>query len=134
MTVVNAAAIGRAPLGRRLVNVEDDPTNPNRQLTRLRGGSLLETRVIGRQVLTLPTDQFLADELSLQVLHGNAAPRVSQVEVVSHYQLEADGSIRGEQWLATFPSPAEGLIASPRNLSRYELRLVPLPPQSGPAS
>ncbi|CAK6689833.1 POLO box duplicated region [Synechococcus sp. CCY9201] len=130
----NAAAIGRAVLGHRLVSVEDDPANPNRQLARLRDGSLLETRVIGRQVLTLPPDQLLADELSLQVLHGEAAPRVSRVEVLSHYQLEADGTIRGEQWLATYPSPTEGLMASPRSLAQYELRLVPLLPQSGPAS
>jgi len=130
----NATAIGQAALGDQLLSVADDPANPNRQLTRLGGDRLLETTVIGRR-RALPRDQgFLADELSLQVLHGPGEPRLQRVEVLGRWQLRPDGVIDGEQWQASYPSPAEGLAATAQRPHHLRLRLSPLPPGSESAS
>jgi hypothetical protein len=130
----NAAAIGRALLGERLLTVQDDPQNPNRQLARLRDGLLLDSRVVGRRTERPDADSFLADELSLQVLHGPGEPRVSRVETLSRYRLQSDGTITGEQWQASYGSPSGGLVASAERSEQHRLRLVPAPPESDRAS
>ena len=130
----NARAIGRAALGDQLLSVSDDPANPNRQLSRLAGDRLLETTVVGRRSARLGEQGFLADELSLQVLHGSGEPRIQRVEVLGRWQLRSDGSIDGEQWQASYPSPAAGLAASAMRPRHLRLRLAPLPPGSDPAS
>ena len=138
----NAEGVGRALLGDQLLSVDDDPANPNRQIARLVGDVRLESTVVGRRTET-SGDTFWADELALQVLHGPGEPRVSRVETLSHYQLEPNGSISGEQWQASYPSPALGLAAEPTSTGHYGLRLTPLEPapaaappgpQSDPAS
>ncbi|MFY8149001.1 MAG: DUF6816 family protein [Prochlorococcaceae cyanobacterium] len=130
----NAAAIGRALLGPALLRVEQDPADPNRQLARLRDGGLLESTVIGRRTEAAGAEGFLADELSLQVLHGPGDPRVLRVETLSRYKRLADGGIAATQWQATYPSPAAGLRARPLASSRHGLRLDPRTPESCPAS
>ncbi|MFQ6539899.1 MULTISPECIES: DUF6816 family protein [Aphanothece] len=139
----NARAMGRAQLGEDLLGVEDDPSNPNRQIARLRGPGgaplQLESRVIGRRQEQLGAGTFLADELVLQVLHGPGNPRVSRVETLSRFALAADGAIAVEQWQASYPSPAEGLVAAPIRSEHRRFRLQPIssdPPPRGsdPAS
>ncbi|MFM7362099.1 MAG: DUF6816 family protein [Cyanobium sp.] len=131
----NAAAVGRALLGDRLLEVRDDPANPNRQLARLAGGGLLESTVVGRR--SEGAELFHTDELALQVVHGEAEPRVSRIETLSRYRLrhgqEGDW-IEAEQWQARYPSPAEGLVARASGGGHWRLRLDPLPPESGRAS
>jgi hypothetical protein len=139
----NAEAIGAALLGSALQAVANDPANPNRQVAtfKLPSGPAfsLESTVVGRhQELPSPTS-FEADELALQVLHGPGDPRVSRVETLSRYQLQADGQITADQWQATYPSPALGLTAQPTGTDHVVLRLQkisprPLPPGSDPAS
>jgi hypothetical protein len=138
----NAAAVGRALLGDQLLSVDDDPSNPNRQIARLAGGLLLESTVVGRRtqggVMEGPIPEtsgpvFWADELVLQVLHGPGEPRVSRVETLSRYQLEPDGSICGEQWQASYPSPLLGLAAQPTSQHHASLRLRPLAPAGASA-
>jgi hypothetical protein len=70
--------------------------------------------------------EFWADELSLQVLHGPGEPRLSRVETLSHFVLQADGSIQGEQWQASYPSPSLGLAARPTGTNHELLRLDPI--------
>ena len=123
----NAEGVGRALLGNQLLSVDDDPANPNRQIARLAGDVRLETTVVGRRTETSGTT-FWADELALQVLHGPGEPRVSRVETLSRYQLEPDGRISGEQWQASYPSPALGLAAQPTSRGHYSLELTPLVP------
>ena len=130
----NAQAIGRAAFGDHLLSVADDPANPNRQLTRLGGDRLLETTVVGRRSPLTGDQAFLADELSLQVLHGGFDPRVSRVEVLGRWQLQPDGSITGEQWQVSYASPADGLRAAAAQPRHVWLRLSPAPPGSDPAS
>lgn len=110
----NAGAVGRAILGERLLRVRNDPRNPNRQIALLTDDLQLESTVIGRRTSQPDQDTLLAAELSLQVLHGGGEggdPRVSRVETLSRYRRLDDGRILGEQWQATYPSPAEGLAA-----------------------
>ena len=66
----NAAAIGRALLGENLLRVRDDPRNPNRQIAELSDDRQLESTVVGRREEQPDADTLLADELTLQVLHG----------------------------------------------------------------
>jgi hypothetical protein len=130
----NANAVGKALMGAALLGVDNDPTNPNRQLARLRGEQLLESTVISRRQ-EIGDSFFWADELSLQVVHiPQTPPRISRVETLSHYWLLADGSIAGEQWQATYPSPTEGLGATPLRTGHWLLRLEPAAPGSDPAS
>lgn len=134
----NANAVGAALLGAQLLAVENDPANPNRQLARLAGGVLLESTVVARRSEpsgnSSGADRFSADELALQVVRGpGGEPRISQVETLSRYRLEADGTISGEQWQATYPSPGAGLIARPLRTAHWQLRLV-RPTPAGPRS
>ena len=130
----NARSVGQALLGDQLLAVQDDPAHPNRQLSRLSGERLLESTVLARAAETPTPTCFLNDELSLQVLHRSGQePRVSQVETLGRWQRRADGGIDGEQWQASYPSPAAGLLAIPVATDHLQLRLDPLPPGSDPA-
>ena len=134
----NARSVGQALLGDALLAVQDDPANPNRQLSRLSGDRLLESTVLaraGERPSTGPAapETFLSDELSLQVLHrASLEPRVSQVETLGRWQRRADGGIDGEQWQASYPSPAAGLLAIPVASDHLRLRLEPIRPDPLP--
>lgn len=126
----NAAAVGQALLGPALLEVSNDPANPNRQLGRLAGEGLLESTVVARRSEQEP-GSFWADELSQQVVHQSGrTPRLSQVETLSRYSRNADGSISGEQWQATYPPPGEGLRPRPLRSGHWLLRLEPRAPGS----
>jgi hypothetical protein len=130
----NAFSVGRILLGGRLLSVQDDPANPQRQLARLADGLLLETSLIGQRSEAPEPDRFLNDELSLEVLHGPGEPRVSRIETLGRWRLLADGSIAGEQWQARYPSPGEGLAVPALATDHWRLRLVPVPPGSDRAT
>ena len=119
----NAAAIGRAVLGASLLSVRDDPGNPNRQIAVLQGDQQLESTVVGRRTEQPDAESLLADELTLQVLHGSGDPRVSRIETLSRYRLVAPGRITGEQWQASYGSPGDGLIATAQRSWRGTLLL-----------
>ena len=108
----NAAAIGRALLGENLLRVRDDPRNPNRQIAELSDDRQLESTVVGRREEQPDADTLLADELTLQVLHGPGDPRVSRVETLSRYRRVSPDRIEAEQWQASYGSPADGLAAA----------------------
>jgi hypothetical protein len=134
----NAAAVGRALLGEQLAGVANDPANPNRQIAHLRradGQPLqLESTVVGRRRELAASDELLVDELSLQVLHGSADPAVSRVETLSRFHREQDGSIRAEQWQASYGSPAQGLAAAALRSDYFSLRLERVEPAADRAS
>ena len=108
----NASAIGHALLGEQLLEVRNDPINPNRQLAQLAGDQQLESTVVGRRSHQSGSTLFLADELALQVMHGPGDPRVSRVETLNRYRLVAPDRIEAEPWQASYGSPADGLAAS----------------------
>ena len=120
----NAQSVGQAVLGPALLAVDNDPSNPNRQLARLRGDQQLESTVIARRSES-QGDAFWADELALQVVHGPGAPRISRIETLSRYQHLDDGTITGDQWQATYASPSEGLGARPQRTGHWQLQLTP---------
>lgn len=119
----NASAIGRALLGDSLLRVRDDPRNPNRQIAELSGDRQLESTVVGRREEQPDADTLLADELSLQVLHGPGDPRISRVETLSRYRRVAADRIEAEQWQASYGSPANGLAATAERSWRGRLVL-----------
>jgi hypothetical protein len=80
----------------------------------------------GRSTAGSTAPEFWADELSLQVLHGPGEPRLSRVETLSHFVLQADGSIQGEQWQASYPSPSLGLAARATSTNHELLKLDPI--------
>lgn len=118
----NASAVGRALLGDQLLQVRNDPRNPNRQLADLAGEQQLESTVVGRRTREPAGGLFLADELALQVLHGPGDPRVSRVETLSLYRRLTPDRIEAEQWQVSYGSPAEGLRAEA--LRSWQGRLV----------
>ncbi|MGL6133158.1 MAG: DUF6816 family protein [Prochlorococcaceae cyanobacterium] len=134
----NAAAVGAALLNDQLRSVSDDPRNPNRQLARLAGpgGSMveLESTVVGRRTETLTTELFLADELSLQVVHGAGEPAVSRVETLSRFERLDPDHITAQQWQARYPSPALGLSARAERGEQLTLSLVRAEPEPDRAS
>lgn len=130
----NALSVGQSLLGDRLLSVQDDPGNPQRQLARLARGQQLETTLIGQRGESPQQNRFLNDELSLQVLHGAGDPRISRIETLGRWQLLPDGGISGEQWQARYGSPADGLAAAALSVEHWQLRLVPVPPESHPAT
>jgi len=129
----NATAIGRALLGQALLQVANDPANPNRQIAALAGDQRLESTVVGRRSEQPDATHFWTDELALQVLHGPGDPRVSRVETLSRYSFRSDGSVATEQWQASYPSPALGLAAAASSSGHYSLELTPVSPVPPPA-
>ena len=129
----NATAIGRALLGQALLQVANDPANPNRQIALLAGDQRLESTVVGRRSEQPDATHFWTDELALQVLHGPGDPRVSRVETLSRYSFRSDGSVATEQWQASYPSPALGLAATASSSGHYSLELTPVSPVPPPA-
>ena len=126
----NAMAIGRAVLGEELLEVQDDPDNPNRQLARLSNDRFLDTRISGRRSETPNPKAFLADELSLQLLRqGGNPPRISRIETLSRYERLAPDQISGEQRQASYGSPEEGLAAAARSTQKLSLMLQQIPPE-----
>lgn len=123
----NAKAIGQAVLGGRLLEVQDDPDNPNRQLARLSDERQLDTRITGRRTEQPSNHDFLADELSLQLLKQQGLPpRSSRIETLSRYHLEGADRISGQQWQATYASPEQGLAASALSGQQLSLELIRL--------
>ena len=119
----NARSVGEALLGPQLLQVRNDPRNPNRQLADLRDDQQLESTVTGRRSEQPGPDIFLADELSLQVLHGPGDPRVSQVETLNRYRRVSPDRIEAEQWQVSYGSPSEGLMAKGTRSWHGTLRL-----------
>jgi hypothetical protein len=130
----NALSVGQSLLGDRLLSVQDDPGNPQRQLARLATGEQLETTLIGQRGESPQQNRFLNDELSLQVLHGAGDPRISRIETLGRWQLLPDGGISGEQWQARYGSPAGGLAAAALSVEHWQVRLVPVRTGSDPAT
>lgn len=127
----NATAIGKALLGDKLLSVEQDPERVNRQLARLSGDVLLETSVIGRRQASLLTtgsrEQFLSDELVLQIVHGPGAPRLSRIETLTRYE-QCEANICAEQRQVSYGAPglqSEQTLAG--RSSRFRLVLTRLP-------
>jgi hypothetical protein len=65
--------------------VKVDPTNPNRQITLLRGDRQLISTVTGRTIETPAADQFVTSEVFQQEFRGMAQPYFNTVETTTAY-------------------------------------------------
>jgi hypothetical protein len=129
----NGMSIAKAYLGvDRVQSVQVDPTNPNRQLTILKGNRQLESTITDRAVEAPTADRFITTELFQQVFRGTDQPYLNQVETTTDYHRQADSTmpISADQITAIYLSPNDPNYFkagdTPVALYRYKLEFFPL--------
>jgi hypothetical protein len=126
----NGLNIAKAYLGEGLVTaVKVDPTNPNRQITILKGDRQLESTISDRAIETPDTNHFLTSELFQQIFRGTDRPYLNQVETTTAYTF-ANQTITADQVTAIYLSPSDEKYfqagETPVALYRYKLEFFPL--------
>lgn len=128
----NGLSLARAYLGWEAVRaVKVDPTNPNRQVTLLRGGRQLESTVTKRAVESLDANTFITSEVFQQVFRSASQPYLNEVETTTAYyrQTEAVPTLSADQVTAIYLSPKDPdyfqAIDRPVALYRYHLEFEP---------
>ncbi len=81
----NCESIGKAIFGDTLLKVVNDPNSINNQITYLKDGFFIESRITVRNQAK-DEDIFFADELVIQKVHKSGTLRVNQVETISKFQ------------------------------------------------
>ena len=81
----NSESIGKAIFGDALFKVVNDPNSINNQITYLKDGFFIESRITVRNQVQ-DEDIFFADELVIQKVHKSGTLRVNQVETISKFQ------------------------------------------------
>jgi hypothetical protein len=129
----NGMSIAKAYLGSdRVQSVQVDPTNPNRQLTILKGNRQLESTITDRAVETPEPDRFITTELFQQVFRGTNQPYLNQVETTTDYHRQDNPAIPivADQITAIYLSPSDPNYfkagETPVALYRYKLEFLPL--------
>jgi hypothetical protein len=125
----NGMSIARAYLGAdRVQSVQVDPTNPNRQLTLLKGNRQLESTITDRAIEQPTPDRFITTELFQQVFRGTDQPYLNQVETTTdyHHQPDPTQSITADQITAIYLAPSDPnyFKAGDRPVALYRYRLV----------
>ncbi|WP_036483711.1 DUF6816 family protein [Myxosarcina sp. GI1] len=123
----NSKNITQAYLGTDSVyRVKVDPSNPNRQITLLRGDKRLVSTVTERYSEQLAADEFLATEIIEQLFKSPERIYLNQVEILSDYQFISPENIRGEQITAIYLSPQDPdyFKAGNRPVALYHYHLV----------
>lgn len=134
----NGLNIAKAYLGDRAVlSVKVDPTNPNRQITVLKGEKQLISIVTARGTETLNPREFVSTEISQQVFRGESDIYLNEVETTTAYRVVGDGKnsdsatrkIEADQVTAIYLSPQDPDYFTagghPVALYRYRLELLP---------
>jgi hypothetical protein len=129
----NGMSIAKAYIGSdRVQSVQVDPTNPNRQLTILKGNRQLESTITDRAVEAPETNRFITTELFQQVFRGTDQPYLNQVETTTDYHRQPDRGmpITADQITAIYLSPNDPNYfkagETPVALYRYKLEFFPL--------
>jgi hypothetical protein len=129
----NGMSIAKAYLGSdRVQSVQVDPTNPNRQLTILKGNRQLESTITDRAIEQPESDRFITTELFQQVFRGTDQPYLNQVETTTDYQHQSDPArpITADQITAIYLAPNDPDYFkagdTPVALYRYKLVFSPL--------
>lgn len=133
----NGLNIAKAYLGDRAVlSVKVDPTNPNRQITVLKGERQLVSIVTGRGTETLNPREFVSSEISQQVFRGESDIYLNEVETTTAYRVlggrentdSASQKIEADQVTAIYLSPQDpdyfAAGGHPVALYRYRLELL----------
>jgi hypothetical protein len=134
----NGLNITKAYLGDGAVlSVKVDPTNPNRQITVLKGEKKLISIVTARGTETLNPSEFVSAEISQQVFRGESDIYLNEVETTTAYRVVGGGEnsgsaskkIEADQVTAIYLSPQDpdyfAAGGHPVALYRYRLELVP---------
>ncbi len=134
----NGLNIAKAYLGDRAVlSVKVDPTNPNRQITVLKGEKQLVSIVTSRGTETPNPREFVSTEISQQVFRGESDIYLNEVETTTAYRVvggEEDSAsvgrkIEADQVTAIYLSPQDpnyfAAGGHPVALYRYRLELLP---------
>jgi hypothetical protein len=129
----NGMSIAKAYLGSdRVQSVQVDPTNPNRQLTILKGNRQLESTITDRAVEQPSADRFITTERFQQIFRGTDQPYLNQVETTTDYHRQDDSAmpIVADQITAIYLSPSDPNYFKAREtpvaLYRYKLEFFPL--------
>ncbi len=133
----NGLNIAKAYLGDGpVLSVKVDPTNPNRQITVLKGEKQLISIVTGRGTETPNPREFVSTEISQQVFRGESDIYLNEVETTTAYRVVGDGKnsdsasrkIEADQVTAIYLSPQDpdyfAAGGHPVALYRYRLELV----------
>ncbi|MEG3846001.1 hypothetical protein QT971_03125 [Microcoleus sp. herbarium19] len=133
----NGLNIAKAYLGDGAVlSVKVDPTNPNRQITVLKGEKQLISIVTARGTETPNPREFVSAEISQQVFRGESDIYLNEVETTTAYRVlggaENSGSaskkIAADQVTAIYLSPQDpdyfAAGGHPVALYRYRLELL----------
>ena len=133
----NGLNIAKAYLGdRRVVSVKVDPTNPNRQITILKGERQLISIVTSRGTETPNPGEFVSTEISQQIFRGESDIYLNEVETTTAYRVvggakngdSAGKRIEADQVTAIYLSPQDpdyfAAGGHPVALYRYRLELV----------
>ena len=125
----NGQHIAEAYLGQEnVLTVKVDPSNPNKQITKLKGDRLLVAKVTGRAKETPQTDRFIATEVTQQLFRSDERIYLNEVETTSAYHLLKPGKIEAEQITAIYLSPQDPdyftAAGRPVALYRYSLMLA----------
>lgn len=111
--------------------VKVDPTNPNRQITLLRGDRQLVSTISARATETPSSEQFITTEVFQQEFRGTPQLYFNRVETTTAYQQHPDKSpaITADQVTAIYLSPQDPdyfkANGKPVALYRYRLEFVP---------
>lgn len=126
--VFNGEHIAAAYIGASNVfQVKIDPSNPNKQITLLKGDRKLSSTVTARASETPSFNRFIATELTQQLFKSPERIYLNEVETTSDYQLMTPEIIEAQQITAIYLSPQDPdyFRASDRPVAlyRYQLKL-----------
>lgn len=136
----NGLSLAKAYLGDRTVAVKVDPSNPNRQITLLKGNRQLVSTVTDRATEASSSDQFITTELFRQEFRGAPQLYFNDVENTTAYTRQVGDRpdqtlITADQVTAIYLSPQDpdyfkttgDSLAAPRPVAlyRYRMELVP---------
>jgi hypothetical protein len=134
----NGLNIAKAYLGDGpVLSVKVDRTDPNRQITVLKGEKQLVSIVTGRGTETPNPREFVSTEISQQVFRGESDIYLNEVETTTAYRVLGGGEnsgyasqkIEADQVTAIYLSPQDpdyfAAGGHPVALYRYRLELLP---------
>lgn len=129
----NGMNIARAYMGENFVTaVKVDPSNPNRQITLLKGNRQLESTISDRATEQPDRTHFITSEVFQQVFHGTNQPYLNQVETTTAYRSVPDVAkpIVADQVTAIYLSPNDENYFKAANtpVAMYRYRLEFFPP------
>jgi hypothetical protein len=122
----NGKKIAEAYLGAdNVAQVKTDPSNPNQQITFLRGDRQLISKVTGRAREIPNPQEFIATEITQQLFRSPERLYLNEVETTSDYHLINAKNIEAQQITAIYLSPQDPdyFTASDRPVALYRYRL-----------